>query len=414
MTVTTNTATGRPQRGVLPSGPPSEGTSWARERVRRLRTGDFGPLPVILGLVVISLVFQIANSRFLSPQNLSNLSLQIASTGVIALGIVFVLIIGEIDLSAGSVSGITSASMVVLSINSGWPPVLAIVLAIVFGAGIGLFHGFIFTKLGVPSFVLTLGGLLAWQGGQLLVLGNHGTINIPYDGAIASLANTTLPAWIGYLIAGVYLAATFGRAFRTAGRRRERGLVVRPLTGTLVPASVITLVIVVATTVFARWHGIPLSLIIFVGLVVVVDILLRGTTFGRKLFAVGGNAEAARRAGIQVGTVKVIAFTIASSLAAFGGVLAASRLFAVNQASGGSDILLNAIAAAVIGGTSLFGGRGTAYSALLGMLVIGAVSNGMDLLNQTSAVKYVITGAVLVVAVVIDSLARRGRAASGR
>lgn len=411
--MTTNTATGRPQRGILAPGPPSEG-NWVRERVQRLRTGDFGPLPVILGLVVISLVFQIANQRFLSPQNLSNLSLQIASTGVIALGIVFVLIIGEIDLSAGSVSGITSATMVVLSINMGWPPVLAIVLAVVFGAAIGLFHGFVFTKLGVPSFVLTLGGLLAWQGGQLLVLGNHGTINIPYDGAIASLANTTLPEWIGYLIALVYATAAFGKAFLTAGRRRERGLTVRPLSGALVPASVITAVILAATTVFAQWHGIPLSLIIFVGLVVMVDVLLRGTTFGRKLFAVGGNAEAARRAGIQVGTVKVIAFTIASSLAAFGGVLAASRLFAVNQASGGSDILLNAIAAAVIGGTSLFGGRGTAYSALLGMLVIGAVSNGMDLLNQTSAVKYVITGAVLVVAVVIDSLARRGRAASGR
>ena len=414
MTVTTNTATDRPPRqGAVPPAPPAEG-SWVRERVQRLRTGDFGPLPVILGLVVISLVFQIANQRFLSPQNLSNLSLQIASTGVIALGIVFVLIIGEIDLSAGSVSGITSASMVVLSINRGWPPVLAIVLAVVFGAAIGLFHGFIFTKLGVPSFVLTLGGLLAWQGGQLLVLGNHGTINIPYDGPIAALANTTLPAWTGYVIALLYATATLGRAFRTAARRRERGLTVRPLTGTLVPAAVITAVILVATTVFARWHGIPLSLLIFVGLVVLVEILLRGTTFGRKLFAVGGNAEAARRAGIQVGTVKVVAFTIASSLAAFGGVLAASRLFAVNQASGGSDIPLNAIAAAVIGGTSLFGGRGTAYSALLGMLVIGAVSNGMDLLNQTSAVKYVITGAVLVVAVVIDSLARRGRAASGR
>lgn len=223
MTVTTNTATDRPPRqGAVPPAPPAEG-SWVRERVQRLRTGDFGPLPVILGLVVISLVFQIANQRFLSPQNLSNLSLQIASTGVIALGIVFVLIIGEIDLSAGSVSGITSASMVVLSINRGWPPVLAIVLAVVFGAAIGLFHGFIFTKLGVPSFVLTLGGLLAWQGGQLLVLGNHGTINIPYDGPIAALANTTLPAWSGYVIALLYATATLGRAFRTAARRRERG-----------------------------------------------------------------------------------------------------------------------------------------------------------------------------------------------
>lgn len=413
--MTTHTATGPvgPARATAGTPPPDTG-NWIRERVQRLRTGDLGPLPVILGLVVISAIFQIANGRFLSPQNLSNLSLQIASTGVIALGIVFVLVIGEIDLSAGSVSGITSAAMVVLTINHGWPPVLAIVVAVVFGAAIGLFHGMIFTKLGVPSFVLTLGGLLAWQGGQLLVLGNHGTINIPYDGTIASLANTTLQSWIGYVIAAVYASAAVGRAFLTARWRRERGLAVRPFTGDLVRDGAVTAVILAATVVFSRWHGIPLSLLIFVGLVVAVDVLLRGTTFGRKLFAVGGNAEAARRAGIQVGTVKVIAFTIASSLAAFGGVLAASRLFAVNQASGGSDILLNAIAAAVIGGTSLFGGRGSAYSALLGMLVIGAVSNGMDLLNQTSAVKYVITGAVLVAAVVIDSLARRGRAASGR
>ncbi|GAA4189368.1 ABC transporter permease [Streptosporangium oxazolinicum] len=407
-----STATGLAPQGTVPAEPPQG--SWFRQPLRRLRTGDFGPLPVILGLVVISLVFQLANDRFFSPQNIFNLSQQIASTGVIALGVVFVLVIGEIDLSAGSVSGVTSAAMVVLNINAGWPPVLAIVLAVVFGAAIGLFHGAVFTKLGVPSFVLTLGGLLAWQGVQLLVLGNQGTINLPYDGAIAALANTTLPAWIGFVIAVVYAVGATATTFRTGRRRRERGLAVRPLTGGLVRTGVITVVILAATIVFAQWHGIPLSFVIFVGLVVVVDVLLRGTTFGRKLFAVGGNAEAARRAGIQVGTVKVIAFTIASSLAAFGGVLAASRLFAVNQASGGSDILLNAIAAAVIGGTSLFGGRGSAYSALLGMLVIGAVSNGMDLLNQTSAVKYIITGGVLVAAVVIDSLARRGRAASGR
>lgn len=400
-------ARGAVSAGRSPGGP-------VRQRLQRLRSGDFGSVPVIIGLIVISLIFQLANGRFLSPQNIFNLSLQIASTGVIALGVVFVLIIGEIDLSAGSVSGVTSAAMVVLSINHGWPPVLAIVFAIVFGAAIGLFQGLIFTKLGVPSFVLTLGGLLAWQGAQLLVLGNQGTINLPYDGAIASLANTTLPAWLGFAIAAVYLLVSFAALGANSRRRRERGLIVRPPAGALTRIGVITAVIVAASVVFARWHGIPLSLVIFVGLAAVIDVALRGTTFGRKLFAVGGNAEAARRAGIRVGAVKVGAFTVASALAAFGGVLAASRLFAVNQSSGGSDILLNAIAAAVIGGTSLFGGRGSAYSAVLGMLVIGAVSNGMDLLNQTSAVKYIITGAVLVAAVVIDSLARRGRATSGR
>ncbi|WP_226080260.1 sugar ABC transporter permease [Mycetocola spongiae] len=395
-----------------PLAPPP--SSPFQERLQRLRSGDFGPVPVILGLVIIAVVFQLANDRFLSPQNIFNLSMQIASTGVIALGIVFVLVIGEIDLSAGAVSGVTAAAMVVLNIMHGWPPLAAILIAVAFGAGIGLLHGMIFTRLGVPSFVLTLGGLMAWQGVQLLILGNQGTINLPYDGLIAALANTTLPAVIGYLVAAGYALFAVLTQRRRARLRAEHGLRQYSQTGPHIRTAVITALILVASYVFSLWQGIPLSLLIFVFLVVIADLVLRGTTFGRKLFAVGGNAEAARRAGINVNAVKVIAFTICSALAAFGGVLAASRLFAVNQASGGSDILLNAIAAAVIGGTSLFGGRGSAYSALLGMLVIGAVSNGMDLLNQTSAVKYVITGMVLVAAVVIDSLSRRGRVASGR
>lgn len=389
------------------------GTPVRPRGLSRYIPGD-GPLPIILGLIVIAIIFQLANDRFLSPQNIFNLSTQIASTGVIALGIVFVLIIGEIDLSAGSVSGVTSAGVVVLSINHGWNPVIAMAVGVIGGLAIGLLQGLIFARLGVPSFVLTLGGLLAWQGVQLMVLGNQGTINIPYDGTIAALANTTIPGWVGFVVAAAYLAGMLFHTFATVRRRRVRGLAVAGTTASVVRTVAITVVMVVASAVFATWHGIPLSFVIFLGLIVVADIVLRGTTFGRKLFAVGGNAEAARRAGIRVNAVKMAAFAIASSLAAFGGILAVSRLFAVNQASGGNDVLLNAIAAAVIGGTSLFGGRGTAYSALLGMLVIGAVSNGMDLLNQTSAVKYVITGVVLVAAVVIDSLARRGRAARGR
>lgn len=389
------------------------GTTSIRHRMSRFIPGE-GPIPIILGLIAIALIFQLANDRFLSPQNIFNLSTQIASTGVIALGIVFVLIIGEIDLSAGAVSGVTSAGMVVLSVNYGWNPVAAIAIGILGGLAIGLLQGMIFAKLGVPSFVLTLGGLLAWQGVQLMILGNQGTINIPYNGTIAALANTTIPGWVGFLIAIVYAVGAVWFTLSNARRRRARDLTVTGMTGAFIRIAAIAVVMAAASAVFAVWQGIPLSFAIFLGLVVIADAVLRGTTFGRKLFAVGGNAEAARRAGIRVNAVKVAAFAIGSSLAAFGGILAVSRLFAVNQASGGNDVLLNAIAAAVIGGTSLFGGRGTAYSALLGMLVIGAVSNGMDLLNQTSAVKYVITGVVLVAAVVIDSLARRGRAARGR
>jgi D-xylose transport system permease protein len=382
--------------------------------VRHPGGADFGSLPVVLGLIVVAIIFQAASARFLSPQNIFNLSQQVASTGVIALGIVFVLLIGEIDLSAGSVSGLTSATMVVLYSNFGWDPRLAIFCALVLGAAIGLLHGVIFTKLGIPSFVLTLGGLLTWQGAQLLVLGDEGTINVPYDGVIASLANTILPAWIGYGIAAVYLAIVLTLLFRDARLRVRMRLPARPLTGRLLLAGAITTLILGATFVFSLWRGISLVFLIFVGLTAAVDVVLATTTFGRKLFAVGGSADAARRAGIGVDRVRIAAFVICSTFAAFGGVLAASRLFAVNQASGGSDTLLNAIAAAVIGGTSLFGGRGTGYSALLGMLVIGSVSNGMDLLNQPSDVKYVITGIVLVAAVVIDSVARRARKAAGR
>ena len=395
-----------------PGGPRSR--SETRSWLRRLGGGELGSLPVILGLVVVTMIFQASSERFLSPQNIFNLSQQIASTGVMALGIVFVLLIGEIDLSAGSVSGVTSAAMVVLYIDLGWSPIAAILVAIAFGAAIGLLHGLIFTKLGVPSFVLTLGGLLAWQGVQLLILGDQGTINIPYDGVIAFLANTILRAWLGYVVAAAYLGIALAALFRETRLRRERGLPPRPVMKRLLLAAAITALILGATIVFSLWRGISLVFLIFAGLVALVDVVLSSTTFGRKLFAVGGNAEAARRAGIGVDGVKMTAFLLCSTFAAFGGVLAASRLFAVNQASGGSDTLLNAIAAAVIGGTSLFGGRGSGYSALLGMLVIGSVSNGMDLLNQPSDVKYVITGIVLVAAVVIDSLAKRERKAAGR
>lgn len=384
------------------------------DRLVRLRSGELGPFPVIAGLLLIALLFQVANPRFLSPENLFNLSLQIASTGVIALGIVFVLLIGEIDLSAGAVSGVTAAGMVVLNIRYGWDPVLSILVAIVAGAAIGMLHGTIFSRLGVPSFVLTLGGLLAWQGVQLLILGTSGAVNIPYDGLIASLANTTLPAWWGYVLAGVFVLVSFVTIRAEAARRRTRGLPARSVAGPWVRVGVAVLVLVAVALVFQQWRGIPLSLMIFCGLVLAVELVLRFTVFGRRLVAVGGNPEAARRAGIRVQLVKAVAFSLCSAFAAFGGVLAVSRLFAVNQNTGGNDVLLNAIAAAVIGGTSLFGGRGTAYSALLGMLVIGAVSNGMDLLNQSSAMKFIITGVVLVAAVVIDSLSHHRRKVSGR
>lgn len=380
----------------------------------KLKGGDLGPIPVILGLILIAAVFQRANAQFLSAQNLSNLATQIASTGVMAIGIVLVLLLGEIDLSVGSVSGLTAAAMVILNVQAGWSAVASMTVAVAFGMVIGLLHGLIFAKIGVPAFVLTLAGLIGWQGLQLYILGGHGTINVPYQGGIASIGNAFYPPLVGYTVGTVIVGVYFFGALKRRERRREAGLRVQSTPRLIVPPALLLLLLWGVTAVLGKWRGIPLSLLIFVALVLVTDLGLRRTRFGREVFAVGGNVEAARRAGINVARVRITVFTLCSALAAVGGMLAASRLFAVNQQSGGGDVLLNAIAAAVIGGTSLFGGRGSSYSALLGILVIGAVSNGMDLLNQESSVKFMITGAVLLIAVVIDSLSRRTRRASGR
>lgn len=381
---------------------------------QRVRSGDVGPVAVVVGLVVIWAIFQSLNSNFLTAGNLSNLAVQSAATGTIAVGVVLVLLLGEIDLSVGSVSGLAAAILAVLNVNQGVPVVPAIALALLAGAVIGALHGLVVTRLGVPSFVVTLAGLIGWQGAQLYVLGDQGTINFPFDGPVSTLANTYFAGWIGWAI-GIVLVAGYGLSALAARRRRAgAGLVVRPYTDLALRVALLAIAIFAGIAVLDQARGVPLALLIFVGLVVAFDLMLRRTRYGRNIFAVGGNAEAARRAGIDVGRVKVTVFVLASTLAAAGGVLAASRLFAVNQASGSNDILLNAIAAAVIGGTSLFGGRGSTYAALLGILVIQSISNGMFLLQVDSDIRFMITGAVLLAAVVIDAVSRRGQAAPGR
>jgi D-xylose transport system permease protein len=386
--------------------------AWAALR-RRVTQGELGSLPVIVGLVAIWLVFWIANERFLSAVNLTNLMLQIAAMGTIAVGIVLVLLLGEIDLSAGVVSGLAAAAMTVLSVKLGWDPVPALAMGLATGTAIGLFQGWWITRLRVPSFVVTLAGLLGWQGALLFVLGDTGTINLN-DRLIVGLTGTFFDAPVAWTVAALALAAY--AAAEVSGRRSRAaaGLSLAPLHTALVRLVVVSVAVVAVVAVFVHDRGLPLAVLIFVGLVIVVDWVLRRTRFGRHVFAVGGNAEAARRAGIRVDRIRIVVFALGSTLAAAGGILAASRLLAVNQSSGSGDVLLNAIAAAVIGGTSLFGGRGTAWSALLGALVIGSISNGMDLLALPSSVKFMVTGAVLLVAASIDSLSRRGRMAAGR
>jgi D-xylose transport system permease protein len=339
--------------------------------------------------------------------------LQIAAMGTISVGIVLVLILGEIDLSVGAVSGFAAATMAVLNVQHGVPAAPSIAAAILLGIVIGLFQGLWITKLRVPSFVVTLAGLLAWQGALLYVLGSTGTINLTDEGII-KLTATFFGPTISWLLAVAVLLAYASSVMVNRLQRQRAGVPLTPVRVVVFRIVALAVVVVSATVMFGRDRGVPLAAVILVGFVMFFDQLTRRTRWGRHLFAVGGNAEAARRAGISVDGIRVTVFTLCSGMAAIGGVLASSRLLAVNQSSGASDLLLNAIAAAVIGGTSLFGGRGSAWSALLGAVVIGSISNGMDLLNVESSVKFMVTGAVLLAAVTIDAVSRRGRATAGR
>ncbi len=390
-----------------PTAPDHRLLDAARDRLRR---GDLGSIPVAVGLVLIAIVFSALNGHFLSAENLTNLALQMAATGTIALGIVLVLLLGEIDLSVGSVSGLSAVVMTLLYTQQGWNPALAVLGALVTGAVIGALHGLMRTKLAMPSFVVTLAGLIGWLGLMLFLLGKAGTINLPFDRGIASLSDTWLAPWLGWALVVLLVGTHLASSLVTQRMRVAAELAAPNTTWVLARSAGLAVLLTAGLLVLNADRGVPLTLVIFGGLVVLLDLALRRTVWGRRMYAVGGNAEASRRAGINVTQVRILAFVGASTLAAVGGVLAASRLAAVNQTSGGSDILLNAIAAAVIGGTSLFGGRGRAYAALLGILVIQSITNGMLLLNVDSSVRFMVTGAVLAIAVAIDSLARRGAA----
>lgn len=388
---------------------------FVRAFLTRLRGGDLGPLPVVVGLVVIWGVFQLQNDAFLSSRNLVNLTLQCAAVGTIALGVVLVLMLGEIDLSVGSVSGLSAAILAVGAVSNGWPLPLAILTALGAGAAIGLVYGLLFTQFGVPSFVITLAGLLAVLGLQLRVLGPEGSINIPFTSTMVRFAQQSfLPSALAYVLVSLVVAAYVGSRLLSNARRTRAGLSSTPPALLAVRAVALLLVLVVPVAVLNQDRGVSVMFLLFLALVVVVDLLLRRTSWGRSVTAIGGNVEAARRAGIKVRQVYVSVFVATSTLAALGGLLAASRLAAANQSSGGYDTNLNAIAAAVIGGTSLFGGRGSAYSALLGILVIQSISNGLALINLGTPARYMITGGVLLLAVVVDSLSRRSRASHGR
>ncbi len=386
-----------------------------RAFVSRLRRGDLGSLPVVVGLVVIWGVFQSQNDAFLSSRNLVNLTQQSAATGTIALGIVLVLLLGEIDLSVGSVSGLSASILAVGFVSHGWSLPLAILASLAAGAAAGAVYGLLYTRFGVPSFVITLAGLLGFLGLQLKVLGDEGSINIPFDSGLVKFAQASfISAGLAYALVAVVVAVYAGTRLRTNQRRSAAGLSTIPVVTLVVRAVALALLLGIPVYVLNRDRGVSYMFLLFVTLVVVFDFVIRRTRWGRSVMAIGGNVEAARRAGINVRRVYVTVFVLCSMLAALGGLLAAGRLASANQSSGGVDINLNAIASAVIGGTSLFGGRGSAYSALLGILVLQSISNGLSLVNLGSPERYMITGGVLLLAVIVDSLSRRSRAAHGR
>ncbi|HUX21699.1 MAG TPA: sugar ABC transporter permease [Spirochaetia bacterium] len=393
---------------------------WART-FGSMNPGQLGSLPVLIGLVLIAIVFQIANSNFLTPLNLTNLMVQISAIGTMSVGVVLILLLGEIDLSIGAVSGFSAAVMAVLSVKVGLPGFLAVLLGIATGSVIGLFQGAWITKLKVPSFVVTLAGSLGWLGALLWVLGSTGTINLN-DPFIVGLVNTRLPVWLGWVIGIAVVLLFVATSILQRSRRSRRGLPTESGASLAARTILISAVVLIALAIMSvnrnprpsiPIEGVPTGVIILLGLIILFNFITVRTQFGRSMFAVGGNAEAARRAGINVDRIRITVFVLGSTLAATGGILAGSRLFAVNQSSGSGDVLLNSIAAAVIGGTSLFGGRGSTWAALLGALVIGSIANGMDLLAFASSVRFIVTGAVLLLAVTLDSITRSRREQAG-
>lgn len=393
----------------------------ARENVRaqfkRVRSGDLGSLPVIIGLVLICVIFQILDSAFLGAENLSNLLLQSAAVGVIAVGIVLVLLLGQIDLSVGSMSGFASAIYAVLLINKHLPEPLVIVIALATGCAVGLIYGFLFVRFSVPSFVITLAGLLALLGAQLAVLGAAGDINVPVTTFAVEFGQTSyLPPVVAYVLVVVAAGGYVLTAMLSRRARNKAGLSAPGSVGILIKGILMLVGLAVIVTYLGTYTsgGVASAFVLLVVIVVITQYALSRTRWGRSVYAVGGNVEAARRAGIRVNRVYVSVFVLCSGLAALGGLLAMGLLGETTQSSGTGNTNLNAIAAAVIGGTSLFGGRGSAWTALLGILVITAINNGLDLISLTAPAQFMITGAVLLIAVIVDSLSRRSRVAAGR
>ncbi|GAB2454774.1 sugar ABC transporter permease [Streptosporangium sandarakinum] len=403
-----------------PEAPTISGS--VRGYAERVRGGDMGALPAVFGLVVLCTVFSILRPSFLTPGNFANLLTQGAAITVIAMGLVFVLLLGEIDLSAGFASGVCASVLAILLTEQGLPWYVAVLAAILTGVVIGAALGTVVAKLGIPSFVVTLAAFLGFQGLVLLLVKGGTNISIR-DQTIVAIANKYLPPALGWALLALGVVGYAALQLLRARKRASRGLVSDPIA--LIAARVGALAVLGGVAVYilnlersrnpavVSLTGVPVVVPIIVILLVLGTFVLRRTAYGRHLYAVGGNAEAARRAGINVDRMKISAFVICSGMAAVGGIIAASRASSVDPNTGGSNVLLYAVGAAVIGGTSLFGGKGRVLDAILGGTVVAVIENGMGLMGYSSGVKYLVTGAVLLLAAGVDALSRKRAAATG-
>ncbi|WP_104523280.1 sugar ABC transporter permease [Blastococcus atacamensis] len=388
----------------------------------RVRGGDLGALPAILGIVALGLLFVVLRPEtFLTPRNMANLADQAAPIIILAMGLVFILLLGDIDLSAGVVSGVCAAVMAKLLADAGAPWYVAVLAAVVTGAAIGLFTGSLVGLIGIPSFVVTLALFLGWQGVTLRLIGQGGTVPVR-DEVISAISDRNVPVTLGWILALVVIALYALLQMNRWRMQKAKGLAHQPLAVVLLRIAVIAVVVVLVTAVLSVDRapapgvvlaGIPYAIPLVVVLLLLLTFVLGRTSFGRHIYAVGGNAEAARRAGINVTKIKVSVFVISSTLAAISGIVAAARLGSVAPGSGGGNTLLYAVGAAVIGGTSLFGGRGRVRDAVLGGLVVAIIANGLGLLGTEAYLNFIITGGVLLLAASVDALARRRAAATG-
>ncbi|ROO84217.1 D-xylose transport system permease protein [Actinocorallia herbida] len=382
----------------------------------RVKGGDMGALPALIALIALCVFFWAAQPTFMSTGNLANLFTQGAAGIVIAMGLVFVLLLGEIDLSAGFTSGVCAAVLAVTLTQHGWPWYASVGAALIVGALIGTLLGTIVVKIGIPSFVVTLAAFLALQGVALKIMDNGTNISIQ-DKTILSVSNDNVPITLGWVIFAIGIIGFGIVQFLQYSSRRKRGLVGQSLTTVLFKVGGLAVVCGIGVYLlslersrnpaFASLKGMPIVVPLILILLVVFTFVLNRTSFGRHIYAVGGNQEAARRAGINVDRIRVTAFVLCSAMAAIGGIIAASRANSVDPNTGGSDVLLKAVGAAVIGGTSLFGGRGRMMDAILGGMVIAVIDNGMGLMGYSAGTKFIVTGLVLLLAAGVDALSRR-------